>query len=62
MSRSVKKSTEHAWQVKELMKEKRELTESLQVKVKEVKKTLEDTFSLHDIIKERQAVIASLQS
>jgi len=44
------------------MKEKRELTESLQVKVKEVKKTLEDTFSLHDIIKERQAVIASLQS
>jgi len=48
--------------VKELVKEKLELIETLQNKLKELKKAIEDTYSLHDAICENQLMITSLRS
>ena len=48
--------------MKELVKEKCELTKTLQDKLKELKKVIEDTYSLHDAIRESQSIITSLWS
>ena len=45
--------------MKELVKEKRELTETLQDKL-ELKKAIEDTYGLHDASRKSQSMITSL--
>jgi len=48
--------------VKKLVKEKSELTETLQDKLKELKKAIEVTYGMHDVIRECQSIITSLRS